>query len=282
VRGVIGLLVVGLAIAGLLVGLLWLGQRRLMYFPFGDVPPPSAVGLSRADAVSFATSDGVTLAGWFVPAAADAGRGRLPGVTILVFNGNAGHRGFRTPLAQAFAAYGASVLLFDYRGYGGNPGAPDEAGLHRDARAAAAWVRARAGVDAARLVYFGESLGAAVAVDLAADEPPAALVLRSPFTSMTDVAAFHYPFMPVRWLLEDRFDALSRAASVHVPSLVIAGDRDAIVPFAQSRRLHAALPAAVDLYVFEGADHNDAVLTAGPQMVEVVVTFLESVLPPPS
>lgn len=281
-RGVTGLLVVGLAIAALLVGLLWLGQRRLMYFPFGDVPPPSAVGLSQAEEVSFATSDGLTLAGWFVPAAADAGRGRLHGVTILVCNGNAGHRAFRTPLAQAFAAHGAAVLLYDYRGYGGNPGAPDEAGLHRDARAAVTWLRARPDVDTTRLVYFGESLGAAVAVDLAADEPPAALVLRSPFTSMTDVAAFHYPFLPVRWLLEDRFDARARASDVQAPTLVIAGDQDAIVPYAQSRQLHAALPAAVDLYVFEGADHNDAVLTAGPRMIEIVVAFLERTLPPAS
>ena len=100
------------------------------------------------------------------------------------------------------------MLLFDYRGYGDSAGSPDERGLALDARAARRYLLSRPDVDAARLVYFGESLGAAVAVELAAEHPPAALVLRSPFTSMADVGSYHYPILPVRLLLRDRYAAI--------------------------------------------------------------------------
>ena len=135
---------------------------------------------------------------------------------------------------------GLSVLLFDYRGYGGNPGRPSEDGLAADARAAQAWLAAQPDVDPDRIAYFGESLGAAVAVGLAVQRPPAALVLRSPFTSLADVGAVHYPWLPVRRLLLDRYPSIERIASVHAPVLVIAGDRDDIVPAALSKRLYDA------------------------------------------
>ncbi len=146
----------------------------------------------------------------------------------------------RAALAVALNRMGLSVLLFDYRGYGGNPGRPSEEGLAADARAAQAWLAAQPEVDPDRIAYFGESLGAAVAVGLAVQRPPAALVLRSPFTSLADVGAVHYPWLPVRRLLLDRYPSIERIASVHAPLLVIAGDRDDIVPLSLSRRLYDA------------------------------------------
>lgn len=254
------LVAAGCALA--LLVLIWLGQRRLMYFPHADVPPPSAVGLSDVEQVTFTTHDGVTLHGWFVPASQSPAR-----ATLLVCNGNAGNRAYRADLARAFRSDGVAVLLFDYRGYGDSAGSPDERGLALDARAARRYLLSRADVDAARIVYFGESLGAAVAAELAAAHPPAALVLRSPFTSMAQVGGYHYPILPVRLLLRDRYATIEHITRVDAPLLVIAGDADRIVPLEQSRRVHDAARSPQHFVTIEGADHNDAALSAGPIVV---------------
>ena len=256
-------------VAGLLCVLLgiWTMQRRLMYFPAAGVPAPAEVGFAGVEPVSFGTTDGLQLHGWFFATPS-------PRAAILVFNGNAGNRAHRAPLADAFRRRGFQVLLIDYRGYGGNPGIPTESGLTEDGLAARRYLISRPDVDASRIVYFGESLGAAVAVRLAAEHPPAALVLRSPFTSMADVGQHHYPILPVRFLLRDRFDALDRIRGIRVPLLVIAGGRDRIVPTEQSRRLYEAAPGPKTLVVMPGADHNDLALAEGEEMIDAVVSFL--------
>jgi fermentation-respiration switch protein FrsA (DUF1100 family) len=266
-----------LLVAAAAILLAWSQQRRLMYFPFPDVPRPAEVGLAGVEEVTFRTQDGLDLGGWFVPAAKrlpEGGSGGDRRPVVLVFNGNAGNRAYRAPLAAALRRAAVHVFLFDYRGYGANAGTPSEDGLARDGRAARAYLLTRSDVDASRLVYFGESLGAAVAVDLAAQFPPAALILRSPFTSMAAIGQHHYPFLPVRWLLRDRFDAIGRIQRIRAPILVIAGDRDAIVPLEQSRRLYEAAVGPKRLRVIEGADHNDDALLAGSEMVEEVLEFL--------
>jgi fermentation-respiration switch protein FrsA (DUF1100 family) len=247
-------------------------QRKLIYFPFDDVPPPDAVGLSSAAPVAFQTADGLRLNGWWVPL---AGTARF---TAIVFNGNGGNRAMRAPLANALTRRGVAVLLFDYRGYGGNPGTPSEGGLIADARAARKYLLGRRDVDPTRVAYFGESLGAAVAVQLAVEFPPAALVLRSPFYSLAEVGRFHYPLLPVRWLLGDRFASSEFIARVHSPLLVIAGDRDRIVPLAHSRRLFEAAHDPKTFVIIRDADHNDDALLAGPQMIEEIARFLSGAL----
>ncbi len=260
-----------LLVAGLLAAI-WLLQRRMIYFPFGT-PPPAAEVLPTARDVQFTTEDGLDLAAWFVPAAG-AERGR-----VIVFHGNAGHRGHRAEIAAGLSARGFAVLLTDYRGFGGNPGSPGEGGLLRDARAARAWALEYPGGDPSRLIYFGESLGSGVAMALAVEQPPAAIVLRSPFDSLVDVAAHHYPILPVRWLLRDRYDSVSRAQQVDAPLLVVVGDHDRIVPPAASRRLFEASVAPVKRwYVVAGAGHNDQAAAAGVEMLATVSSFLEEVL----
>jgi hypothetical protein len=220
--------------------------------------------------VTFETGDGLRLSGWFF-----AAPGASPRVTVLVFNGNAGHRAHRSPLAAALHRHGLQVLLVDYRGYGGNPGTPSENGLAADSQAARAYLAGRPDVDRSRIVYFGESLGTAVAVALAVEHPPAALVLRSPFTSMIDLGRHHYPFLPVRLLLRDRFAAIDRIQHVRVPLLVIAGGQDRIVPIDNSRRLYDAAVAPKTLVVLPDADHNDFELLAGVEMIQAIVRFLQ-------
>ena len=126
----------GLILLGMLV-LLWTQQRRLIYFPFGQVPEPQEVGLARTKVVSIPTSDGLSLRGWFVATE------EKPWFTVIVFNGNSGNRGHRARLAAAFAERGLATLLLDYRGFGGNPGTPSEEGLAIDARGARDYVLRR-------------------------------------------------------------------------------------------------------------------------------------------
>jgi uncharacterized protein len=257
------------------LALVWVLQRRMIYFPLPQDVPHAASALERAEDVTFETADGLLLHGWFASPA------QSNGATVLIFNGNAGDRSSRAPLATALTRAGFSVLLFDYRGYGRNPGQPTEPGLVADAHAARQYVSSRADVDPARLVYFGESLGAAVAVALAVEQPPAALVLRSPFTSLADMARLQFPFLPT-FLLRDRFESLNQISRVDCPVLVITGDRDSVVPPAQSRRLYEAASEPKRFVLIAGADHNDYELLAGQQLITEVTQFVEQVLPPAS
>jgi len=246
---------------------IWGLQRLLIYFPSPGPVLSAAVVLATGRDVVLDTEDGIRLGAWYFPGGAGA---------VLVCNGNAGDRSMRAELAVALNRLGLSVLLFDYRGYGGNPGRPSEDGLAADVRAAQAWLAAQPEVDPKRIAYFGESLGAAVAVGLAVQRPPAALVLRSPFTSLADVGAVHYPWLPIRRLLLDRYPSIERITSVRAPLLVIAGDRDDIVPLALSRRLYDAAAEPKRFVLVPGAGHNDPELLNGSQMINEIEGFLAS------
>ena len=265
-----------LAVAAVLVVavlvLIWLGQRRLIYFPDTSSPSLDRAGLAGAEAVTFVTSDGLHLSAWFVTGTASS-----PRPTVIVFSGNAGHREYRVPLAAALRSHGLNVLLTDYRGYGGNPGMPTEEGLAADARAAREFVLHRPEVVITRVVYFGESLGAAVALRIAVEYPPSALVLRSPFASMTLVGQHHYPMLPVALLLRDRYPSLDRAPRIQCPVLVIAGTRDLIIPIDHTRRLYDGI-VAPKTFVEIDADHNDAALLDGAEMTDAIVAFIAKAL----
>lgn len=149
-----------------------------------------------------------------------------------------------------------------------------------DARAARSYLVSRSDVDPSRLIYFGESLGAAVALGLALEVPPAALVLRSPFTSLAEVAKFHYPYLPARLLLRDRYPSLERVRRIGAPLLILIAGRDEIVPPSQARRLYKAAGEPKRLVVIPGAGHNDPEMLSGPQLVGEVVDFLQATLDP--
>jgi uncharacterized protein len=262
--------VVGMLFA-VLVGLLWGVQRRLIYFPDDGPGEPAAAVLPGAEDVVLRTSDGLDLAAWYLP-------GPSPGApAVLVANGNGGHRGLRASLARRLGEARLSVLLFDYRGYAGNPGSPSEEGLALDVRAARSFLLDVAGVRADRLLYFGESLGSAVVTELATEHPPAGLILRSPFVDLASVGNVHYPFLPVRALLRDRYPVAEQISQVRVPTTVVYGDRDSIVPPSQSRAVAAAAGQLEELVEVPGADHNDPVLLDGDEVVTAVVELAERV-----
>jgi fermentation-respiration switch protein FrsA (DUF1100 family) len=257
-------LVVVLVLA-LMIAAVWLMQRRLIYFPDRSTPPPAGDAVPGAQDVTLHTADGLNLNAWLVrPRTTDRRLG------ILVAPGNAGNRLARAPLAATLADQGFTVLLVEYRGYGGNRGRPTETGLAQDVRAARAYLIKEAGVPEDRLIYYGESLGAAVVTALAAEHPPAGLVLRSPFTDLAAVGREHYPFLPVRLLLRDKFPVADLLGRVRAPTAVVYGTADSIVPPAQSIAVAEAAAGPVQLIAVDGADHNDASLLAGPPLLDAV------------
>lgn len=240
------------------VAVVWSLQRQLIYFPDrGDVPAAADV-IEGARDVTLRTEDGLELGAWFVPAR----RSRDTGMAVLVAPGNGGNRAGRAGLAEQLSRRGLAVLLMDYRGYGGNPGRPSEAGLAVDADAA---VRAltELGYPPRRTIHLGESIGTGVVAALQERTPPAGVVLRSPFTELADVGAHHYPWLPVRLLLRDRFEVVDRIAASEVPVTVVHGDRDFVVPTRLSVRVADEAGSLAERVVLR-ADHNDPVMFGAP------------------
>jgi uncharacterized protein len=238
----------------MLVTGLYAVQRQLLYLPDRSIPSRTASGVPEMSEVRLHTDDGLDLLAWYRPAA-------LRRATILYLHGNGGHIGYRGDRVRPFIDAGFGVLLVEYRGYGGNPGRPSEQGLMFDARAALAFLDT-AGAPAADTVLYGESLGSTVAVAIAAERaaagrPVAALVLDAPLTSVSDVAAHHYPWMPVRWLLKDRFDAAARIADVRAPVLIVHGEADGIVPIRYGRALFEAAREPKEAVWIRGGGHED-------------------------
>jgi pimeloyl-ACP methyl ester carboxylesterase len=237
-----GLVPNGLVVGGVLIAVLvvvpvvglWLLQRRLIYFPDRSPVPAAAAVLAGGHYVVLETSDGLRLGAWLVMPV-QPGRG----VAVLIAPGNAGSRLDRVPLARALADAGFTVLLMDYRGYGANPGDPRQSGLARDVRAAREYLAATTGFTPNRTIYYGENLGASVVTELATQYPPAGLVLRSPFTDLAAVGRHHYPILPVRAILRDRYPIADLIDQITAPTVVIYGTADSVVPPGQSQAVAA-------------------------------------------
>ena len=247
--------------------------NSLLYFPVRAIAAtPADAGLAFED-VTLETGDGVELHGWWVPTRAAPSTGH-----VLLCHGNAGNVGDRVMHAALLGGAGLDVLMFDYRGYGRSSGRPSEPGTYRDARAARSALLARPEVDPARVVYLGESLGGAVAVELALAHPPAGLVLMSTFTGVRDMARRHYGFIPPA-LVPDAYPSLRRVRELRAPLLVIHGDRDEIVPLLHGEELFEAAPEPKRLHVVEGVGHNDLVTRAGDEWAAAVGGFVTQLAP---
>ncbi|WP_298751332.1 alpha/beta fold hydrolase [uncultured Serinicoccus sp.] len=263
--------VVLLAVVAVMLVAVWGLQRYFIYFPDRSPVPPAAEVVPGARDVTALTSDGLELGAWLVPAEASADRD----LAVLFAHGNGGNREGGADLARRLSERGFTVLLMDYRGYGGNPGTPSEEGLARDALAMSDLL-AREGFPPERVVYVGESLGTGVVARLAEERPPHAMLLRSPFTDLVEVGRAQYPILPVGALLRDRFDVLSRVAQTTVPVTVVRAEEDFIVPSELSARVAAAAPTLVEEVVLPGVGHNDPAMT-GPPLVDAVVRLVEAV-----
>jgi pimeloyl-ACP methyl ester carboxylesterase len=245
---------------------------RILFQPSPGVDlHPRSLGI-EAQELELLADDGVKLHAFFLP-------GSPPGERAILFlHGNAGNASHRLPNAAALARLGADVLLLDYRGYGLSEGRPSRAGVVADARAALAHLTGARGYDPERVVIFGRSLGAAVALAVAVDAPPGGLILESAFTSLRDMArSLAGPLGGL--LVRGGFDSQAKIAQVRAPLLFFHGDRDQIVPFELGRRLYAAAPGPKVFQVIQGAGHNDTFEVGGASYLERIARFLYEVAP---
>jgi hypothetical protein len=252
----------------LLVGV-YFGQSHLLYLP--DLPTrelsvtPQDIGLAYED-VWLQTEDGVRLHAWYLPAAEAR-------ATLLFFHGNAGNISHRLDSLRIFHQLELSVLIFDYRGYGRSAGSPSEEGTRRDALAAWRYLTETRAVPAADLVYFGRSLGAAVASWLATQHPPGALILESAFTSAPDMAADLYWWLPARWLTRFEYATRDYVARARCPLLVVHSPDDEIIPFHHGEAIYAAAREPKELLRLRGS-HNEGFLQSGATYTRGLDAFL--------
>jgi fermentation-respiration switch protein FrsA (DUF1100 family) len=272
-------------------------QRSLIYFPAREARiEPQDAGLPRGQVhtVTVRAEDNLELHGWYVLAAGHTAANReecdrelaAGRWLVLYFSGNAANRRYRVPEFGVFTGLGADVFIFDYRGYGDNSGSPSEELLAADARTIWNYATRDRGVQPGRVILYGESLGGAVAVRLAAEAceagtAPGGLILRSTFSSLVDAGAHHYPWLPVRWGLVDRFSSMDYIAQVTCPLLQIHGTRDVIMPVALGRRLFEAAGErssagiAKQFVELPAAGHNDVTLVARAELRSAVREFLD-------
>lgn len=245
-------LVVVLGLAGYLamIGLLYLRQRELMYPRDPAKADIAASGLVAAQETTIATADGERLVAWIVPPRADK-------PVLLYFHGNAGNlaRTGRTGRFRALTEDGTGLFAVSYRGYGGSTGSPSEEGLLQDARAAYAAAADRFGTG--RLIGYGESLGTGVVLKLAAEVPLRAVVLEAPYLSTAAVAQELYPYVPVGWFMKDQFRSDEVIGRIKAPLLVMHGERDRVIPFAQGRALYELANPPKRFLRFPAGQHED-------------------------
>lgn len=257
--------------------LVWLLRDR-MIFPVRGAPTgaPADHGISDGRAVTITTPDGERLAAWYFPPRA----GAEPAGAVLWFHGNAEWVSGFVPMIRELRPAQAGLLVIEYRGYGSSSGRPTVAGVMRDALAAWDWLAAQPEIDATRLVVYGRSIGSGPALHVAANRPAAGVIVESAFTSLRALAKRHYPIFPSA-LAGTGFDNLAAVRRIQAPMLLIAGQRDGIVPSTMSRVLTAAAAGPAELWIIPGADHNSTFDMAGDEYVRRFHAFVARVVTPP-
>ena len=244
-------------------------EEKLIFFPSSAIEQtPRDIGLVFDD-VFFTASGGVRLNGWFVPHPQAT-------TTLLWFHGNAGNISHRLGnLRLLHDKVKSNVFAVDYRGYGRSEGSPSEQGTYRDAEAALSHLRARQEIDAKNIVIFGQSLGAAVAAELASREDCLALILEAPFASVRAMARVAFPWLPIGPLIRTRYEVIETVKMVKAPVLVIHGDQDEVVPYEQGRQVFAAAPEPKEFYTIKGSHHNDTYVVGGDAYFAAIKNFIE-------
>ncbi len=272
-------------------GLRWFEKANL-YIPDRQLTIlPATFGLAYEN-VDFTAEDGVRLHAWFVPASTAPategypeevppprpwGRPRGRPRTLVMFHGNGGNISHRVDKLRIFHGLGLSVFMFDYRGYGRSGGSPSEQGTYLDGAAAVRWLKEDKGLEEGALVYYGESLGCAVAMETALQHPPAAFIFDSGFTSVLEMAKAIYPWLPAKYFLRARYDNLAKAPQLKTPLLVAHSPEDQIIPFAMGRRLFEAAPQPKEFFQLRGG-HNDGFLET-PGYAQAFAEFLKKHAP---
>ncbi len=261
---------IGLAIAWALGGC---EMKGMIFFPERPITlTPADIGLPFED-IYFTAADGVTLNGWWVPADGAS-------TTLLWFHGNAGNLSDRVDqLRLMHKELKANIFMIDYREYGRSRGRVSEEGTYHDAEGAMAHLRGRPDVDARRIVYYGQSLGAGVAVELARRQAPAGLMLEAPFLSVKEMAKSVMPLLPIGGLVSTKYDSISKIGKIRAPLLILHGDRDDIIPYEHGRRLFESANEPKRFYTIAGAHHNDTYAVGGAAYFQAMREFFETITP---
>lgn len=252
----------------------YFSQSRLLYYP--NLPSrtvdvtPAAIGLAF-DNVPLTAADGTRLHAWFVPATAPRG-------TLLFSHGNAGNIAHRLHSIRQFHSLGLNVLIYDYRGFGESEGKPTEPGTYLDVKAAWDYLLKERKIAPQEIIIFGRSLGAAVAAELASQNPSAGVILESAFTSVPDMAASLYPWLPVRLLSRYQYNNLEKITRITSPLLLVHSRGDEIVPYAHGERLFARANEPKQFLELRGG-HNDGNHVSHDVYTETLQNFLEGILP---
>ena len=242
--------------------LMWAFQRQLIYYPSREIPRLIDYQANDMRVVLLHTQDGLVLNSWYKPADA-----RQP--TIIYLHGNAGNIGGSMPLVRQLIHAGLGVLLLEYRGYGGNPGHPTEQGLYEDGRAGIRFLNQH-GVASDRIIVYGESLGSGVATQLAIENKIGALILQSPYTSICDMARYHYPWLLIKPL--DRFESIKRIQQINAPLLILHSMNDEVVPYSQGLALFQRAIEPKKMLAFKTENHNN--LWNSPGFSEKISDFI--------
>lgn len=245
-------------------------QSHYVYYPDKDILfTPADSGLEYED-VFFAAEDGTRLHGWFVPAKEARG-------TVLVFHGNAGNIGDRLPIIESFVRMRLNVFIVDYRGYGKSAGAPSEKGTQLDALAAWEYLDRDRGINPSSILIAGRSLGGAVACRLASQKPAGGLLLEATFTSLPDLAAKIYPYLPVRLLCRFKYDSINAIREVKCPVMVAHSPDDEMIPFSHGKKLFEAAPEPRYFQELKGR-HNDGEMGLDAEYRKALEKFLALIL----
>lgn len=257
--------------AGLYFGFRYFEQRTI-YSPDPLVThTPAKIGLPFKKA-SLDSGDGVKINGWFVPADADVTNSTQP--TLLFFHGNAGNVSYSLDRLRLFHDAGLDVFIIDYRGYGQSEGTPSEHGLGLDALTAYFFLTETRRVPAERLFLYGESLGAAVAINLAMQVRAAGMILEAPFTSTAERLKRKWPGFPWESLVRDNYDSLSKIDKINMPVLLIHSVDDEIIPFVHSERLFATAKEPKELFKMRGP-HRESFINSFDTYGDKVTSFVE-------
>jgi fermentation-respiration switch protein FrsA (DUF1100 family) len=249
-------------------------EKGLIFHPGrgNDSETPDVYGIEYDDVI-FRTEDGLNLNGWFVPGKKPSPDADLH--TLLWFHGNAGNINRRLDnLKMIYERVPVNVFIIDYRQYGRSEGKVSEEGTYIDARAALAYLHSRDDINNEKIIFFGRSLGSAVAVHLALEEKCRALILETPFTSILEMGKMLYPFLPVKLLLQTKYDSLAKIGNIKVPILVMHGDKDDLVPFEHGKRLYDMANEPKEFYTIPGAGHNDTHIVGGDEYFDVIRNFV--------
>jgi len=243
-------------------------ERRNLFFPFKTIEyTPKLAGLSYED-IYFATRDNKKINGWFIPA-------KDAKYTILFFHGNAGNISHRLDKIKIFHDLGLNIFIIDYRGYGKSEGSPSEAGLYLDAKAAYSYLVDNCKMKSSSIILYGESLGGAIALELATKVNASAVITEETFTSMRDIAKDIYPFLP-SFFVSDRFNSLSRIEKVSIPKLIIHSKDDKMIPFSNAQKLYDKAKEPKALAAINGS-HNDAFIESEKNYKNYIREFIKGI-----